>query len=74
MPIKKCTLPGGGQGWQWGEGKCFPTRKQAEAQAGPHYVLDDFGRELLFTSKKAAENYMNDEIDHLRPYWVLVVR
>jgi hypothetical protein len=44
------------------------------AQGGPHYVLDDFGRELLFTSKKAAENYMNDEIAHLRPYWDLVVR
>lgn len=34
MPIKSCALPGGGRGFQWGDnGKCYPTRVQAERQA-----------------------------------------
>lgn len=34
MPIKECTLPGGGSGYKWGEsGKCYPDRKSAERQA-----------------------------------------
>jgi len=34
MPIKRCKLKKGKQGWKWGDGgKCYPTRKQAEKQA-----------------------------------------
>lgn len=34
MPIKACTLPGGGSGFQWGDhGHCYPTRAEAEKQA-----------------------------------------
>jgi hypothetical protein len=34
MPIKRCTLPGGGRGFQWGDnGKCYARRSQAVAQA-----------------------------------------
>lgn len=38
MPIQSCTLPGGGSGYRWGSGKCYPTRKQAEAQARAAYA------------------------------------
>jgi hypothetical protein len=39
MPIHACTLPGGGQGWQWGRsGKCYPSRAQAERQATAIYA------------------------------------
>ena len=34
MPIKECTLPGGGKGYQWGNhGKCYADRADAENQA-----------------------------------------
>lgn len=33
MPIKECTLPEGGKGWQWGSGKCYSDRADAEKQA-----------------------------------------
>lgn len=33
MPIQRCTLEGGGQGWKWGEsGHCYPTRAGALRQ------------------------------------------
>lgn len=39
MPIQRCTLPGGGQGWKWGSsGKCYPTRAGAEKQAQAAYA------------------------------------
>lgn len=39
MPIQRCSLPGGGQGWQWGNsGKCYPTREGAEKQAQAAYA------------------------------------
>ncbi len=34
MPIKQCTLPGGGDGWKWGDhGTCYADRADAEKQA-----------------------------------------
>lgn len=33
MPIKECTLPEGGKGWQWGSGKCYADLADAEKQA-----------------------------------------
>jgi uncharacterized protein len=34
MPIQTCTLPEGGEGWQWGKsGKCYESRSDAEKQA-----------------------------------------
>lgn len=47
MPIKECTLPEGGTGYQWGDhGKCYPHRHQAEEQAAAAhangYTGDDF--------------------------------
>ena len=34
MPIKRCSLPNGDQGYQWGNhGKCFASRDEAEKQA-----------------------------------------
>ncbi len=34
MPIQKCKLPDGGDGWQWGNsGKCYADRADAEKQA-----------------------------------------
>lgn len=39
MPIKSCTLPGGGSGYRWGdEGKCYPTREEAAKQARAAYA------------------------------------
>ena len=39
MPIKKCTLKSGGQGWKWGDkGKCYPLKSQAEKQAKAAYA------------------------------------
>ena len=32
MPIKRCTLPGGGQGWQYGSQKCYASKKDAIKQ------------------------------------------
>lgn len=38
MPIKRCKRDNS-QGWKWGEsGKCFPTKKQAQAQAKAAYA------------------------------------
>ncbi len=38
MPIKRCKLPGGGRGYQWGNrGKCYADRAGAEAQARAAY-------------------------------------
>ncbi len=37
MPIKRCGKDG--KGYKWGDsGKCYPTRKQAEAQAKAAYA------------------------------------
>lgn len=34
MPIKKCKLPNGKQGWKWGDkGKCYSSKKKAGEQA-----------------------------------------
>lgn len=39
MPIKSCTLPGGGSGYRWGDhGKCYPERAEAEKQAEAAYA------------------------------------
>ncbi len=32
MPIKRCTLPNGGQGWQYGNQKCYASKKDAIKQ------------------------------------------
>jgi len=39
MPIQSCTLKGGKKGWKWGsKGKCYPTKKQAQAQQKAAYA------------------------------------
>lgn len=39
MPIHACTLPNGSSGFQWGKsGKCYASRKDAEAQATAIYA------------------------------------
>lgn len=38
MPIHSCPLPGGGEGYKWGQrGKCFANRVDAERQAEAAY-------------------------------------
>jgi len=33
MPIKRCTLPSGKQGWKYGDkGKCYAVKSDAEKQ------------------------------------------
>jgi len=39
MPIKRCTLPNGEQGFKWGDsGKCYAKRTDAERQAQAAYA------------------------------------
>tara|TARA_B100001179_G_C18470196_1_gene351018 strand:- start:216 stop:353 length:138 start_codon:yes stop_codon:yes gene_type:complete len=39
MPIVRCTLKSGKKGWKWGKkGKCYPNKKQAQAQAKAAYA------------------------------------
>jgi hypothetical protein len=39
MPIQRCTLPEGGQGWKWGgSGKCYADRGEAVKQAQAAYA------------------------------------
>jgi len=39
MPIQKCTLKSGKQGWKWGsKGKCYANRGQAEKQSKAAYA------------------------------------
>lgn len=32
MPIKRCKLPNGGSGWQYGNQKCYASRQDAIKQ------------------------------------------
>lgn len=57
MPIRSCTLPSGGTGWQWGgEGHCYPDRAQAEQQAAAAYANGytgdgaPFGAGIIFSA------------------------
>lgn len=39
MPLTRCSLKNGGQGWKWGEsGTCYPSKKQAQRQAAAAYA------------------------------------
>jgi len=39
MPIQRCSLKGDKKGWKWGsKGKCYPTKKQAQAQQKAAYA------------------------------------
>jgi len=39
MPIQRCKLKSGKKGWKWGsKGKCYPSKKQAEAQQRAAYA------------------------------------
>jgi hypothetical protein len=39
MPIQKCKLKNGKQGWKWGKkGKCYLSKKQAQKQAQAAYA------------------------------------
>jgi len=49
MPIKECTLPEGGKGWQWGDhGKCYADRSEAEKQAAAAHANGFTGDSLAF--------------------------
>jgi len=49
MPVHSCELPGGGSGYKWGsQGKCYPTRAQAEKQAEAAYSNGYTGDALAF--------------------------
>ncbi len=49
MPIKSCTLPDGGKGWQWGDhGTCYRDRADAEKQAEAAYANGYAGDSLAF--------------------------
>jgi len=39
MPIQRCKLKNGKQGWKWGsKGRCYPTRSKAENQERAAYA------------------------------------
>jgi hypothetical protein len=49
MPIQRCELPGGSQGWRWGaHGHCYATREEAEKQAEAAYAHGYAGDALAF--------------------------
>jgi hypothetical protein len=61
MPIQRCTLPNGEQGWQWGNQKCYPTRAQAERQATAIYASGYTGKIDLGALLKYDPNQARDE-------------
>lgn len=63
MPIKACTLPGGGSGFQWGDhGTCYPTREQAEKQAAAAHA-NGFVGDVAFDA--TARTYDKDGRLHI---------
>lgn len=71
MPIKRCTLPEGGQGWQWGDsGACYADRADAEKQAQAAYANGYTGDELTFALDLAnrfidADGRLHVKISHI---------
>lgn len=61
MPVRECTLPEGGKGWQWGNsGKCFAERADAEKQAEAAYANGYAGDALPIALDRASVR----RIDH----------
>jgi hypothetical protein len=68
MPIKSCTLPGGGSGYKWGNhGKCYKSRKQAQRQAAAAFANGYKGEGSLSTEDKALFDEVKAEYDSLSP-------
>lgn len=66
MPIKECTLPGGGKGFQWGDhGKCFSTRAEAERQAAAAHANGFVGDTVKFGLDATPSARYKDESGNL---------
>jgi len=65
MPIKECTLPSGGQGWQWGDsGKCYASRADAEKQAQAAYA-NGYGGDVLAFDRGSLRTVDSDGHMHI---------
>lgn len=43
MPLQKCVLPNGKQGWKWGKsGKCYSSKSGAERQMNAVYATSGY--------------------------------
>ena len=68
MPIKSCTLPGGGSGYQWGDrGTCYSDRKDAEKQAAAAHANGYVGDIALDASARTidTDGRMHIERSHI---------
>ena len=64
MPIKSCTLPEGGSGFQWGDsGHCYPTREEAEKQAAAAHANGYTGDMALDSSARTIDTDGRMHID-----------
>lgn len=63
MPIVECTLPKGGKGFKWGgQGKCYPTRAEAERQAAAAHA-NGFTGDALGMDRKTVRT--TNDFGHL---------
>jgi hypothetical protein len=69
MPIMRCTLPEGGEGWKWGEGgKCYADRADAERQAEAAYANGYTGDQMTFDRSvrtRSVDGYLHIEVAHI---------
>jgi uncharacterized protein len=64
MPIKSCTLPEGGSGFQWGDhGHCYPTREEADKQAAAAHANGYVGDMALDASARTIDTDGRMHID-----------
>lgn len=59
MPIKSCKLPDGGSGYQWGSGKCYASRADAEKQAEAAYA-NGYAGDAIALDKASARQVDQD--------------
>ena len=64
MPIKSCKRPEGGDGFQWGSGKCYRNRADAEKQAAAAHAHGYTGDELAF-DRASVRTYDEDGRMHV---------
>jgi hypothetical protein len=63
MPVQRCTLPEGGDGWKWGDsGTCYPTRAQAEKQAEAAYANGYTGDSIALDLQSARTKDANGHL------------
>lgn len=67
MPIKRCKRSDGSLGWRWGDqGKCYPTREAAVAQAAAAYA-SGYREAANFEAGMGAADFLTMEGYHMKP-------